>query len=247
MTVSSLTDEWLPVPGKNYGIKVYPVTRVTVHHMAGNLTIESCQSVFNVPDRKASSNYGIGSDGRIGCYVDEDYAAWTSASYDNDNRAITIEVADEDCINWVPSKAAYDSTVRLCADICNRYGIVPTYTGDTRGSFTEHMMFAATGCPGPWWHERMPQFIQDVRQAMEGDDMPSAQEVAEAVWGYNYKGTARLSNMYDVDNGIYDKVENLEKKVAELSAKLDKIQSGSVDYAKLAKAVNDDAAKRMQQ
>ena len=244
MTCSSLAEVSIPSPNR-YSPRAYGVSRVTVHHMAGNLSVETCGSIFASASRGASSNYGVDSFGRVACYVDEDDAAWTSSSYDNDNRAITIEVADEDTANWVPSEAAYESTVKLCADICNRYGITPTYTGDTRGSFTEHMMFAATGCPGPWWHAKMPQFIQDVRQAMEGDDMPSAQEVAEAVWGYNYKGTARLSNMYDVDNVIYDKVANLEKQVAELSAKIDKLQVGGVDVKAIAKAVNDDVASRM--
>ena len=90
------------------------------------------------------------------------------------------------------------------------------------------------------------QFVAEVQAEMEGD-MATPQEVAEAVWGYNYKGTARQNNMYDVDNVIYDKVASLEKQVEQINAKLDKISAGGVDYAKLAKAVNDDAAKRMQQ
>ena len=170
MTYSSLTDEYLPVYGKSYSPRAYGISKVTVHHMAGDLTIEDCQRVFNVPSRQASSNYGIGSDGRIGCYVPEEDAAWTSFSYWNDNQAITIEVADYDTDAWSPSKAAYESTVLLCADICNRYGIEPTYTGGTDGSFTEHMMYQSTACPGPWWHDKLASgsFIKDVKNAMEG-------------------------------------------------------------------------------
>ena len=170
MTYSSLTDEYLPVYGKSYSPRAYVISKVTVHHMAGDLSIEDCQSVFNVPSRQASSNYGIGSDGRIGCYVPEEDAAWTSFSYWNDNQAITIEVADYDTDSWSPSKAAYESTVLLCADICNRYGIEPNYTGGTDGTFTEHMMYQATECPGPWWHEKLASgsFIKDVKQAMNG-------------------------------------------------------------------------------
>lgn len=41
--------------------------------MAGNLSVETCGSVFR--SREASAHYGIGSDGRIGQYVDERYAA----------------------------------------------------------------------------------------------------------------------------------------------------------------------------
>ena len=45
---------------------------------------------------------------------------------------------------------------------------------------------------------------------------------------------------------MLDKVNALTTKVNALSSKIDKMTTGNVDYAKLAKAVNDDAAKRMQ-
>lgn len=167
MTKSRLTDVTIISPNTS-GIRTAPISKVTVHHMAGDLTVESCGGIFASASRQASSNYGVGSDGRIGCYLEEEYHPWTSASYWNDDRAITLEVADYDTDAWSPSKAAYESTVNLCADICTRYGIEPTYTGDENGSFTEHRMFAATSCPGPWWHDRMPRFIQDIKQAMNG-------------------------------------------------------------------------------
>lgn len=248
MTMSELAS-WLPVYGKSYSPRAYPITKVTVHHMAGDLTIEGCQSVFAAPGREASSNYGIGSDGRIGCYVPEEDGAWTSASWWNDNQAITIEVADYDTVNWIPSQDAYDSTVKLCADICSRYGITPTYTGDTDGTFTEHMMYAPTGCPGPWWHSHMGEFVQNVRDYMEGEyDMATPAEV----WEYNWNKTAPEGNMYNCTVGTYKMVDALAKnvkalttKVDALSAKVDKISVGGVDVKAVAKAVNDDAATRM--
>ena len=70
------------------------IDRITIHHMAGNLAVETCGNVFAPRSRQASSNYGIGSDGRVGMYVEEKDRAWTSSSGANDHRAITIEVAD---------------------------------------------------------------------------------------------------------------------------------------------------------
>lgn len=167
MTVSSLSSVSIISPNTS-GIRTAPISKVTVHHMAGDLTVEQCGSIFKSASRQASSNYGVGSDGRIGCYLEEEYHPWTSSSYWNDDRAITLEVADYNLGDWSPSKAAYQSTVLLCADICTRYGIEPEYTGDQYGTFTEHRMFAATSCPGDWWHAKMPDFIQDVREAMNG-------------------------------------------------------------------------------
>ena len=101
-------------------------------------------------------------------------------------------------------------------------------------------------------------FVYAVSEEME-DEMATPTEVAEAVWGYNYKGTCRQNNMYDLDNVVYDRVERIEKKLADVSDKIDKIKVSDIDYAKLAsmvaeridknaiaKAVNDDAAKRKQ-
>lgn len=265
MTYSSLTEKYLPVYGKSYSPRAYPVQKVTVHHMAADLSIEGCQGVFLVPDREASSNYGVDSYGRIGCYVPEEDGAWTSASWWNDNQAITIEVADEDTYNWVPSQAAYDSTVALCADICMRYGIEPSYTGGTDGTFTEHRMYAATSCPGPWWHAHMGEFVEDVKKKMYGEPEPKEepvtyeemQQIAElcaakvaesaywdkdkkAVWGPTGEGGGKYQrNNYNVLRFIHDQV-------CAVNDKIDKILVGGIDYKKLAKAVNDDHAKRMQ-
>ena len=254
MTVSSLADVCIWSPNR-YSPRAYGVSKVTVHHMAGDLTVEGCGSIFASSGRQASSNYGVGSDGRIGCYVDEDDAAWTSSSYWNDNQAITIEVADADCVNWIPSDAAYWATVRLCADICDRYGIYPTYTGGTDGSFTEHMMFAATGCPGPWWHAHMGEFVQDVRDAMNGGEMSVTEllnkEIATAdsgnipvwqAWSWGYTYAMRADKKCDE---LEKQVADLKKTVSTLSTKVANIQAGNVDTAAIAKAVNDDAAKRM--
>ena len=167
MTVSNLSSVSIISPNTS-GIRTASISKVTVHHMAGDLTVEQCGSIFKSASRQASSNYGVGSDGRIGCYLEEEYHPWTSSSYWNDDRAITLEVADYNLGDWSPSKAAYQSTVLLCADICQRYGIYPTYTGGTDGTFTEHRMYAATSCPGDWWHAKMPDFVNDVKQAMKG-------------------------------------------------------------------------------
>ena len=36
------------------------ITKIVIHHMAGNLTVEACGNVFANTSRQASSNYGIG-------------------------------------------------------------------------------------------------------------------------------------------------------------------------------------------
>lgn len=151
-----------------------PIGKITVHHMAGNLTVEQCGSVFAPSSRQASSNYGIGTDGRVGLYVDEGDRSWASSSAANDNQAVTIEVAnDEIGGNWHVSDAAWDKLVELCADICRRNGFRLNWTGDASGTLTCHYMFTATACPGPYLKGRMAELAQAVNARLDGSSAPS--------------------------------------------------------------------------
>lgn len=170
MTYSELTSVAIMSPNHS-GSRLNPISKITIHHMAGNLSIETCGNVFLNPNKQASSNYGIGSDGRIACYVEEEDHPWTSANWENDDRAITIEVANsESGGDWPISQAAYASLIRLCADICNRYGIYPYYDGTPSATLTEHCMFVATNCPGPTIHAMQVNHVieNDIRAAMAG-------------------------------------------------------------------------------
>lgn len=172
MTVSKLSRGSILSPN-HYSGREYKITKITIHEMAAVWTADRCGEWFKYGTRNASSNYGIGNDGKIMCYVEEQNAAWTSANYDNDNRAITIEVSNSYMGgDWPISDAAYKSLVKLCADICDRYGIIPNYNGTRNASFTEHKMFTSTACPGPYIHNLLAsgKLIRDVRNAMNGDD-----------------------------------------------------------------------------
>lgn len=150
-----------------------PIDRITVHHMACDLTVEECGRGFANPSRQASSNYAIGSDGRIACYVEEENRSWCSSSPENDHRAITIEVAncggDPD---WPVSDGAWAALLDLCTDICRRHGLKLNYTGDTRGNLTMHCWFAPTGCPGPYLKARFPEIAREVNRRLEGEKKP---------------------------------------------------------------------------
>ena len=143
--------------------------KITIHHMAGNLSVETCANVF-CGTRKASSNYGIGTDGRVGLYVDEKDRAWTSSSSANDSQAVTIEVANNSgAPNWTVSDKAYNKLIDLCVDICKRNGIKKLiWTGDKTGTLTCHYMFAATACPGPYLKSKMPEIANLVNARLSG-------------------------------------------------------------------------------
>lgn len=132
--------------------------------MAGDLELEALGERFSNRDRQVSANYAIDSSGQVALYVEEANRAWTSSSRENDNVAVTIEVAnDETGRDWHVSDAAYETLVELCADICRRNGIERLeYTGDRQGNLTLHKMFADTECPGPYLEGRMEEIAEAV-------------------------------------------------------------------------------------
>lgn len=138
----------------------HKIDTITIHHMAGDLSVETCGSVFQ--RRRASSNYGIGSDGRVGMYVEEKDRSWASSNAANDHRAVTIEVANSKSGgDWPVSNKAMESLIALCVDICKRNGIEKLrFTGDKTGNLTMHKYFAATACPGPYLEERFPEIAR---------------------------------------------------------------------------------------
>lgn len=173
MSKSSLTNytKLSPNCSSRNGAKI---CKITPHHMAGNLTVEQCGNVFASSSRQASSNYGIGSDGRIGCYVDENDRSWASANYNNDRQAITIEVAnDEIGGNWHVSDKALESLINLCVDICKRYNFKLTYDETPNGSLTRHNMFINTTCPGPYLQSKFPYIVEEVNKRLGENPTPT--------------------------------------------------------------------------
>lgn len=167
MSKSSLTD--VTILTNHYSSRNgTKIDKITIHHMAGNLSVETCGNVFK--NRQASANYGIGSDGRVGCYVLEENRAWSTANPSNDRRAINIELAnDGGSPEWHVSDNAINKCIDLCVDICKRNGISKlNYTGNTDGNLTRHNMFMSTTCPGPYLQSKFPYIAEEVNKRLGG-------------------------------------------------------------------------------
>ena len=93
------------------GKRTKKIDTITIHCMAGQLSVESCGALFAQSSRQASSNYGIGNDGRIALYVDEGNRSWCTSSNANDQRAVTIEVASDATHPYAVNSKAYDALV----------------------------------------------------------------------------------------------------------------------------------------
>lgn len=165
MSNSSLVDVKVPAYSGNYtkGRSGKKISEITIHHMAGVLTPEQCGKVFQKKGRKGSSHYGIGSDGRIGLYVDEKNTAWTNSNWDANCRAVTIEVSNSKTGgNWPVSDKALASLIELVADIAKRNNIT-LVKGKT---LTWHRMYSNTTCPGDYLLSKMDYIIEKANEIL---------------------------------------------------------------------------------
>ena len=156
--ISPNKGNWDDKQGKRVPDRLHTIDTISIHCTAGQCTVETLGTLFAKESKQASSNYGIGYDGRIGMYVEEKDRSWCTSNKDNDNRAITIEVASDSFAPYAVKDAAYQSLIKLVADICKRNGIKKLlWKGDKsligqvdKQNMTVHRWFANKSCPGDY-------------------------------------------------------------------------------------------------
>lgn len=173
MSFSKLTKVFVPSPNRHKN-RTNLVYFITPHCMVGQMTAKRCGELFENSLYQASSNYGIGTDGDIGGYVDEEDRSWCSSSAWNDNRAITIECASDTRHPYAMNQKVWNSLVDLCFDICQRYGkkkllwfndkntTLNYKPKDDEMLITVHRWYAAKACPGDWLYNRLGKLADDV-------------------------------------------------------------------------------------
>ncbi|MBR1634766.1 MAG: N-acetylmuramoyl-L-alanine amidase [Lachnospiraceae bacterium] len=206
------------------------IDTVSIHCMAGNLSIEACGNEFASPKRGASSNYGIGSDGRIGMYVEEGDRSWCSSNAANDNRAVTIEVANDGGAEtgWHVSDAAYRSLIHLLTDICRRNNIPQLrWRGDRslvgqvdRQNMTVHRWFAPKSCPGDYLYDKHGEIAREVNERLHGTakKQPAAPPGPAAPNPGPASKGARPEGRYVVQVGAFGDGSRARTRVAKLRA-----------------------------
>lgn len=172
-TNSSLVSYTKISPNKTSN-RTHIIDTITIHCVVGQASVEALGNLFSLSSTGASSNYGIGYDGRVGLYVEEKDRSWCSSSYSNDNRAITIEVASDTYHPYAVKDAAYDSLIKLVADICRRNNIKQlkwkadkNLVGQVdKQNMTVHRWFANKACPGDYLYKRHGDIAKRVNELL---------------------------------------------------------------------------------
>lgn len=170
-------------PNKNVN-RNHTIDTVSIHCVVGQCSVETLGSIFASTSKEASSNYGIGYDGRIGMYVEEKDRSWCTSSASNDNRAITIEVASDTYHPYRVNDAAYKSLIKLLVDICKRNGIKElkwkadkSLIGQVdKQNMTVHRWFANKSCPGDYLYNLHGQIAKEVNAQLGSGSTSTAKK-----------------------------------------------------------------------
>ena len=174
------------------GQRTHSIDRITPHCVVGQATAERIAEIFATTDKQASCNYGIGRDGRISLVVEEKNRSWCSSSKENDQRAITIEVASDSTAPYAFRDEAYAALIALCVDICKRNGKkkllwladkAKTLAYEPKSDemlLSVHRWFANKSCPGDWMYARMGDLASKVTAALAGENVDVSVPAMEA-------------------------------------------------------------------
>lgn len=193
----------------------HKIDTVTIHCVVGQCSVETLGNVFAPASRQASSNYGIGYDGRIGMYVEEKDRSWCSSNAANDNRAITIEVASDTKEPYAVNAKAYAALIDLLVDICKRNGIKELVWSTNKAdrvnhkngcNMTVHRDYANKSCPGTYLYERHAQIASEVNKRLGSTNIEPAPEKPSG-------------GLYRVQTGAFKSKTNADAMLAKVKAK----------------------------
>lgn len=219
----------------------HAIDTITIHCVVGQVSVERLGEIFAPTSKKASANYGIGSDGRVGMYVEEKDRSWCSSNADNDNRAITIECASDTKYPYAINDAVYKTLIELCADICKRNNIKElkwkadkSLIGQVdKQNMTVHRWFAKKSCPGQYIYERLGQIAEEVNKKLKASEVTVLYRVQTGAFLNKSYADAMLAKvkaagfstymvqtgkMYRVQVGAYKVRANAEKMAKRLKA-----------------------------
>lgn len=153
----------------------HAIDTITIHCVVGQCSVETLGNIFAPTSRQASSNYGVGVDGRIGMYVEEKDRSWCSSNAANDNRAITIEVASDTKHPYAVNEKAFSALLDLVTDICKRNGIKKLVWSTNKNdrvnhlggcNLTVHRDYANKSCPGDYLYNKHGEIAAEVNRRL---------------------------------------------------------------------------------
>lgn len=176
-----------------------------------------------------TSAHFVVSAGRIDCLVSPQDAAWHTGTALGNATSIGIECHPE------ATPEDYETVAELIRYLRGQFGNLP---------LVPHRNWSSTACPGIWDLAKL-------------DTLASGSAGVAAQGTITQENTVTPAQMQELKTFIQSEINRsinalwateavTQKQIAQVAAGLNNVKSGSVDTAALAKAVNDDLAKRIQ-
>lgn len=217
MSNSPLVDYTKISPNKTVN-RNHKIDTITIHCVVGQASVETLGAIFAPTSRQASSNYGIGYDGRIGMYVEEKDRSWCTSSPSNDHRAVTIEVASDSTEPYAVNDKAYASLLNLVTDICKRNGIKKLVWSTSKTNrvnhkngcnMTVHRDYANKSCPGTYLYNKHGEIAAEVNKRLTGKETnpttPTTEKISIIYQVWEDVGNQWLPEVKDLEDyaGLY--------------------------------------------
>lgn len=156
-------------------------------------------STLQNPSRQASAHYVI-ENSKVAQLVREGDTAWHCGNWYYNRRSVSYEL-----VGWTgnpPSRDTLDTCARMMAQASRRYfNGAKLVLGE---NVMLHKWVSSTNCPGqtdiPWLVDRANYYLGD-------DDMPSANEIADAVWAKDLKGTSAGDRLWLDNVQLFDRTD----------------------------------------
>ncbi len=142
---------------KNYSIgrQGRKITKLVIHHNAGNLSTRQTQNVFN--NNRQSAHYQVDINGKIAQHVWDTDTAWHAGNWEANLTSIGVEHANNVSAEpWTVSEKTLDNGAHLVAALCWVYQLGRPAWGV---NLFMHQDFTRTRCPGALADQQKQAYI----------------------------------------------------------------------------------------
>lgn len=181
------------------------IKAVTIHHMAGNLSIADCYNVWT--NNEASAHYAVQADGRIGQLVNDSDTAWACGNTWANANTISIEHANNSSNPWTVHQKALDAGAHLTAAICAYYNL-----GEPQWMVNvfPHKHWSPTACPGELAGSQNAEYMRLAKKyykELKGGSVGQGKWIQESSgkkrWWYRHADGSYTKNAWEKIDGLW--------------------------------------------
>lgn len=199
-----IVDETRIIPCHYNAGRTGSIQAVTIHHMAGDLSISDCYNVWT--NNEASAHYAVQADGRIGQLVNDSDTAWACANGWANANTISIEHANNNSNPWTVHQKALDAGAHLTAAICAYYGLGKP---EWMVNVFPHKHWSATACPGELAGSQNAEYMQLAKKyyaELKGGALAGKwiqESGGKKRWWYRHSDGTYSKNAWEKINGTW--------------------------------------------